>query len=1066
MDAIVIGCGGTGKKALAFVKEHILADHDDDLKKSPFKLISIDADKSDDGEKSTESGVQIDDGLIHIQADIDTYFGEIENLNDAAQKRHDKYKYWSWINSDEARRHPLVSDQAHALVGNGMMRERGRAVTFQNARKLQSDIADVFRQSDNTKTYDNARVTSEVGDDDKKSDEGGSRVTPIFIVASTAGGTGSAQLFDVAACVHAAAHQTIGKGKYGVYLVLALPKCFEKKVLESSKGLDDVVPRMWANGYAALREMNRLMRNRSFRVEYGDDLEIGVNKDSSILPISSCFLVDGRGEGGSKYYDQEPTKGLYPAIGDFVYSLISNTSFVSRNCNAVASAINSGSGLFSSFGMHTYLYPASEITESFHSRFAHDIVDGILLRDESDKHYHSDATAFLTGSTSLGCQIPTILDPSGLVNETNLKRFMNSTTLLSNISTGENVKLRGKPAFTEQDAIPVGISIAHSQVREDADLLKAEFMGNDGDSIKAAPPQTTKYPFYPTLSWFMKRNEQMFEQGLWTYIIDHMNDHKFGGLHDARMIVDETRDLISSFRKKCQEWWQREDMRLVKHAGEKLKKAQNEMSDRDFPLFKLDNASEQRKWLVAYDKHLDAEVWEHAWKAADLILREMVTVCDRAANALGNSETSHRVIRDQLKLDANQSPNVRRNNALIVGRTYLSSPDYENDLYDKVKTQSTNGEPDNKLARLSEAGKQSGHLWWDFNQDYLVSHGHGGPELPIVQWHRSRVRDSGDQGFVDKETYLQIAESVDFSISSMVGAPTVYERLTEVIGNGDPKEAAKKLTAEAKDIAGIALHLQKTPASAPVFHGKTEGGDPLFDRLDGVESHEGHSDKKLFAISMENNIEVEDLGDRAEFRNHYDRFVREFHDTTTSAHVHVFREEKTACYLDRRIAALAEEDHDFFTQLQGAEGERIELPQEVVAYLGEIPKLRMAVAAFAAGKISAATKGNATSVVFSQDTKDYELARVDQANDFAGATLAAIGSLMSGSHGARAIARWYSDLDGPALSKLVKKADLKHKKGELMPEKLREGKEDSIDALGLLNPVLGVVIDDLEVRVG
>ena len=307
MKALVIGCGGTGKWTLTQINETLeIADQ------SHIKLLSFDV-----CEVGTESlkgtmGVGLtsaggdNDETIEISADVKRVFNDIEKMSPDEKNAHPAYRYFSWIDSEDARRHEFTETGASASMGASTERERGRTCFFLNSSEVQNRLVDALQDLQGQ----------------------GSNKVPVFLVSSLAGGCGSSMIVDMAASIHKAASSSIGSGNLALFGVFVLPQAFEGvKEIRSNEVLKE---KLRSNGYAAFRELRRAIVDGNFAVNYTDRTNVDLN---GVHMFDACYLIDGF-QAENKNLRSVPVEyGVAPAIADFIYTLCSNRQYFENNAN-------------------------------------------------------------------------------------------------------------------------------------------------------------------------------------------------------------------------------------------------------------------------------------------------------------------------------------------------------------------------------------------------------------------------------------------------------------------------------------------------------------------------------------------------------------------------------------------------------------------------------------------------------------------------------------------------------------------------------------------------------------
>ncbi|MGH8055841.1 MAG: hypothetical protein ACREOH_01195, partial [Candidatus Entotheonellia bacterium] len=140
-----------------------------------------------------------------------------------------------------------------------------------------------------------------------------------------------------------------------------------------------------AKAMAGLRELLRFMDGSAIaptRIRYAEH----VNVTTSQL-FDLCFLVDGMGE-------NFPVYGVVPPASDFIRTLMRDTQHIAPNVvNWIQQSIAPAPSLqkWSTFGIHSFLYPDRDLIQTFALRFAGELYRAILTvpsaaADEGKQH--------------------------------------------------------------------------------------------------------------------------------------------------------------------------------------------------------------------------------------------------------------------------------------------------------------------------------------------------------------------------------------------------------------------------------------------------------------------------------------------------------------------------------------------------------------------------------------------------------------------------------------------------------------------------------------------------------
>jgi hypothetical protein len=239
---ILIGLGGTGAKALQHLRRMLL-ERLGTVDLPGVAFLSIDTDTASVRPAATErEGTHPYDELIAFRTeerlDVKANFSSI--LENMAQHPH--IREW-WDDSIP------ITKSFNLEKGAGQLRPLSRLVFFENRREIQAALKRCW-----------ARVTAQ--DLDSKRVDVSSAVR-VVMVAGWAGGTGSGMFLDMAALLK---HTFTAKPieRHGIFVT---PGVF--------RGVDSAFPKLAANGFAALRELNHYL-SQPFEVQWDHQTQVSV----------------------------------------------------------------------------------------------------------------------------------------------------------------------------------------------------------------------------------------------------------------------------------------------------------------------------------------------------------------------------------------------------------------------------------------------------------------------------------------------------------------------------------------------------------------------------------------------------------------------------------------------------------------------------------------------------------------------------------------------------------------------------------------------------------------------
>lgn len=301
IPSLIIGLGGTGKRALTHLKRRI-ADtyHRDDL---PWvRLLSIDTDDGDVSNPpvvSQHTGKRIELGISESKIIDQSDTPKVISNLDAPENRHIK----DWYPDPEIR-----VDFPKAAKGSGQMRMFGRVALYKG-----ENLYTTYRWLQQS--------AQEVSDPAAWDEFRGFDIDPgrqfIYIVSSLCGGTGSGMLLDVAYMLRKIVGVDPSTRRFiGMFV---LPEVYEP-VVENQH-----LKRIYANSYAALREMDFLMNSqrRSYVVRGKDHTFVDFERD--VAPFDLVFLLSNKNKRGAVISSRQLSEDKPMAADDRICQYISES---------------------------------------------------------------------------------------------------------------------------------------------------------------------------------------------------------------------------------------------------------------------------------------------------------------------------------------------------------------------------------------------------------------------------------------------------------------------------------------------------------------------------------------------------------------------------------------------------------------------------------------------------------------------------------------------------------------------------------------------------------------------
>ncbi|HQE91282.1 MAG TPA: tubulin-like doman-containing protein [Anaerolineae bacterium] len=365
---LAIGVGGSGKAALTILKERL----EETYGQVPENvvLLSLDTDdlRNEDMFASTQLSGQTDERgrnpeFRHVISKpgvtMDTIFADI-----AAGR---SLSYMQWLEKEKLSR---ILGPAERDIRGGAQQRRpvGRVALFQRwDNPIYSSIVSAIGQMYGDDSEEEKAVDAIKIEQSKRQ---------IFIIGSVAGGTGSGFMVDVANLVGHAKQSNSKWQSLDVSAVIVLPDAFSSYTTMMNDPTN-----LKPNTYAALRELDRFVRTHSnmlpYMIRYGDDLRSITW--STNQPLDHIYLVDTTcpSAAGDMNLSGDPKRGVFPIISDFVMAHIDQTlgdALASMRSNAGLHYDKEEGWQYSSFNVYTYILPVDDIIESFSYRFLQELL--------------------------------------------------------------------------------------------------------------------------------------------------------------------------------------------------------------------------------------------------------------------------------------------------------------------------------------------------------------------------------------------------------------------------------------------------------------------------------------------------------------------------------------------------------------------------------------------------------------------------------------------------------------------------------------------------------------------
>lgn len=343
---VVIGVGGGGRGVVNWIKRR--------REKDPFRfdrpvhLLVLDGPEKD-------QYILPGDYQIDTSADSSEFYqftqSPVHPIQARAERRSVPY-IEDWLSPEDARRVP--AEHINPRDGYGMNRIAGRTGFFQEVVGVDSRIREVLQRA----------VTSLGG-----AEQAAGNTLEVFIVGSFSGGTGAGMLMDVAHLTRSRMSSLPGVTPH-LMGILLMPNAYGRVFTTG----DEQVARD-ARSFAALRELMRVQGAYKTRIQYAHNIVV---ENGQLFDL--CYLIDGVGE-GFQMSNTHPRDGVCAAAADFILAWIKNPNVWSANIagNWIPQIANSPvERRYTTFGIHSFIFPEAELMETLALRFAVDLYDHLI----------------------------------------------------------------------------------------------------------------------------------------------------------------------------------------------------------------------------------------------------------------------------------------------------------------------------------------------------------------------------------------------------------------------------------------------------------------------------------------------------------------------------------------------------------------------------------------------------------------------------------------------------------------------------------------------------------------
>lgn len=640
--AAVIGVGGSGRGALNYVKRGLEQEYGSP-EAAGVVLYCIDGPESD--QYILPGGYQIDTSPQSRE-----FYHLRENPVNAIQAiaTRQPFAYVDrWLTPEDAQRVPTAGIDPTA--GFGGQRIPGRVNLFLEIARLQPALQNVI----NT-----ARGLVPAGE----------RVR-IFLVGSQSGGTGAGLLLDVAHLLHAL------KGNDWLIGLVMLPNSFNAVF-----GSPDDLQKRDAKALAGLRELLRFMDASVVSptsIHYAERVNVAT---SQLFDL--CFLVDGMGE-------SFPVYGVVPPASDLLLTLLRDTQHIAPNViNWMQQSIAPAPSVqkWSTFGIHSFIYPDRDLIQTFALRFAEDLYRTILTgpaeaADEGKQHAITVLRRTKFGEMAVDLQLGRGLPILPL----------EFAVLRQKITTGI-----GDPPFPEDPILNleevvkttgrIMRRVSNATVMDDCQRETGRYLGQATDTA----PQTVN-------GWINYQSEQIarrFADDLARQVRDIFYELRQNQLRPRSLapkpytimtvseFLDTTRTTLQRLRESLEEAYRAHTVQVV--AGQQtdiFAEQRKHVDDRAQDLIPMDghDRDAQEEYISEYQRLLVLEVWDRLMKGSIALTARLQELADALWTMVGDPAEGwvsyfHTVCQPRLTSRLTQLMTRRTQFASIKARRYFPAP--------------------------------------------------------------------------------------------------------------------------------------------------------------------------------------------------------------------------------------------------------------------------------------------------------------------------------------------------------------------------------------------------------
>lgn len=446
---LIIGVGGAGKGVVNWLKRNIQTQG---CRTKNVHFLVIDSSEND------QYALKDKPYFFDFQNEFYKTGANVQDVYNKRRKGESYNKFIDkWLSEKDAKDTP--DNALNAAEGRAQNRVAGRVDFFLNIDNIYYKI--------NNSIQEMARETVGINNP----------TYSIFIVGSSAGGSGSGMFLDVSILTKYIASHILPQDKTVISGIAVLPEAFNRVLNNPNEGIFKD-----ARSFAFYRELSRLMSDEHVSIEYKDSIKV----DTSSSIFNLCFIV---GNNESVRTDTViPVYGIAPAIADFIYAMIQEQGNIFSDLNNDQGKINRGNlHFFSSFGVCEYLFDLNGTVETFKYMLARDFFSKLIEENEQTYSSRNKTRDFLYGTTFtryiIDFKEKTQIQLEPPVKDiTHLYNMINSLTIINSIPFPSSTE--GHRITQLKDEVDHTTSFFHrvsneTVVNETKDLIKS-YLGENG----------------------------------------------------------------------------------------------------------------------------------------------------------------------------------------------------------------------------------------------------------------------------------------------------------------------------------------------------------------------------------------------------------------------------------------------------------------------------------------------------------------------------------------------------------------------------------------------------------